>query len=965
MLRRSDITPPIKGKYFGKQAGRFRRRFLGQRIGQKIFLSYVLPLAISIVAGLVLPFVLWSYLGRAGADYAARVRFVESVKALRQAGADTQTQARSFVLYRDDAFRQQYLGARENYRVIYREVFDFVDKRQNRRLEQALQTASLNHRNWLRLEVNRAVRSAEVAALQKDRSPIGRERAERIARTFTTVDATFAKLIDTAEAYRRRQEAVARVTDVIRRVTAIALPIGAILLALLIGRSIALGVTRPLEELRRLTDQVEQGNPDALALAEQETLSLGMDGANDEIGDLQTSFRRMARTITQREAVLRTQNEALGGLNRRIEALLNATNDGILMLDRVGGFSLVNQRLAYLFGLEAEMLLDHTFSQAGSLLLSRFRKKAEVRARLNELLNDPEAIFEETFDIAEPMPRTLRIYSAPVRGEGDGEAPRELLGRIFVFRDVTRETTVDRMKTEFVSTVSHELRTPLTAIKGYVDLLVSGQTGEMNPVQTEFLTLVQQSTRRLTTLINDMLDISRIESGRVEIRQEFVDYVPLVQQTVRMMSREAEARRIRLEVAVLPENAPHLPLVSGDADRITQVLINLISNSIKYTPMEGEVKLSVEFENDFVTTCVSDNGIGISAEDQKRLFQKFFRADNSTTRDVGGTGLGLAITKAILEKLNGSIWVESELGEGSRFYFTLPTAQNEARVGGGTSPRDSGSSGEVPAAGTRLALSIDGDVGALHRLGHELRRVGFVTANAATLTEALRRARDLRPDIITLDILSPGIDGFAVLRALRSDLSTRAYPVVLLALNLMDGRSEARDNCAFLSRDQIPAQLSSLLAKGLDPLPQIERLLVLVISDTEDLAEQVRRGLPVLENRAIHFVSAFSPEQANQLIGDLFPNLLVLDTNVASGRDLGEWVYQVKRRRPAARMPIILITDEPALEDGVVPLPAFGEASLPLSSLPLLLADQVARHKSLHSPQEVVSSVPLTGAKKG
>ncbi len=346
-------------------------------------------------------------------------------------------------------------------------------------------------------------------------------------------------------------------------------------------------------------------------------------------------------------------------------AVLNATNDGIVMLDRGGGFSLVNQRFADLFGLESDVLLDQTFEQAGPLFLARFKDARAVRARMRELLPDPEATADETYEIVEPEHRVLRLYSAPVRGEAG-----DLLGRIFVFRDVTRETAVDRIKTEFTSVVSHELRTPLTAIQGYVDLMLGGQTGEINELQREFLTIVQGNTGRLTALITDMLDISRIESSRVGVRRDRVDYGKIVRETARTLAHEARAK----DIALAAEVPPGLPPVTGDADRIAQVLMNLLSNAIKYTPPGGRVTVTVEPADTIVTTCVADTGIGISAQDQQRLFQKFFRADNSTTREAGGTGLGLAITKAILERLHGSIWAESEPGKGSRFFFTLPAA---------------------------------------------------------------------------------------------------------------------------------------------------------------------------------------------------------------------------------------------------------------------------------------------------
>jgi PAS domain S-box-containing protein len=463
----------------------------------------------------------------------------------------------------------------------------------------------------------------------------------------------------------------------------------AFLLALLIGRSISLGVTRPLEALTRATEEIsrEQKGGSAAASAALLLDSLEDDAPDDEVGDLQRAFGRMARTIGQREAVLRAQNQALGALNRRVEAVLNATNDGIVLVSQNGGFSVVNQRAGDLLGLDPEILLDQTFAQGAPLLFGRFKEAGAARERFQELLPDGQSVADETFELAaDGQQRVLRVYSAPVRdGEvaassngssGDAAATLPpagagLMGRIFVFRDVTRETVVDRMKTEFIGVVSHELRTPLTAIKGYVDLMLAGQTGPVTPLQTEFLGIVQSSTARLSALINDMLDISRIESGRIEVKHDAVDFGVVAHEVVATLRHEAEAKQIALTLDVPPD----LPPVSGDADRITQVLLNLISNAIKYTPARGRVRVSVEAtRNSFVTTCVEDTGIGIAPDDQARVFQKFFRADNSLTREASGTGLGLAITRAIIEKLNGSIWVESEPGQGSRFFFTLPTA---------------------------------------------------------------------------------------------------------------------------------------------------------------------------------------------------------------------------------------------------------------------------------------------------
>lgn len=619
----------------------------GQRIAHKILLGYAIPLAVLVVAGVLVPAALSAILGRVAREYQRNARFVDQAQLLSRAAADSETYLRFYLIYGDDESQKQYRDSRENYQFHFNSVARFAAS--DPALARSLNATDAAYRKWLGNTSRTPVGASDMA-----KNNAARESRE----AFRRVRLRFRLFVEQAKQRREDFLPRAQAAERLRFTFSLVGPVAALLLALAIGRSISLGVTRPLETLTRGTEALERG---------QSPLAYGDGGEepDDEVGDLKRAFARMARTIGQREAILRAQNEALGALNRRVEAVLNTTNDGIVMLDQGGGFSVVNQRLADLFGVDADVLLDQTFEQAGPLLVGRFKNNALVRARIAELLPDPEAIADETYEIVEPEYRVLRVFSAPVRGEAG-----DLLGRIFVFRDVTRETAVDRMKTEFMSVVSHELRTPLTAIKGYVDLMVSGQTGPLGELQHEFLTIVQSNTSRLNALINDMLDISRIESGRVEVQRAVVDYGKIVRETMQTLAQQAESKSIELS-APLPDA---LPPVSGDADRIAQVLVNLLSNALKYTPPGGQVQVSVEPADTFVTTCVADNGIGIGPEDQQRLFQKFFRADNSTTREAGGTGLGLAITKAILEKLRGSIWVESEAGQGTRFFFTLPTA---------------------------------------------------------------------------------------------------------------------------------------------------------------------------------------------------------------------------------------------------------------------------------------------------
>jgi signal transduction histidine kinase len=218
----------------------------------------------------------------------------------------------------------------------------------------------------------------------------------------------------------------------------------------------------------------------------------------------------------------------------------------------------------------------------------------------------------------------------------------------------------------FVSVVSHELRTPLTAILGYAHLL--GRIDELSPTQQECVDVIQANVARQMDLINDLTDISRLETGQLTLSPEPLSFPALVQEVVQSARIEIERKRLRLQVQI-PEE---LPSVYADRKRILQVLGNLVSNAYKYTREEGEIAISAHVSDGHLQVDVRDNGVGISNQDQKRLFTRFFRADNALRDQVGGTGLGLVIAKSFVELHGGTMWVESKLDIGSTFSFTLP-----------------------------------------------------------------------------------------------------------------------------------------------------------------------------------------------------------------------------------------------------------------------------------------------------
>jgi signal transduction histidine kinase/GGDEF domain-containing protein len=242
---------------------------------------------------------------------------------------------------------------------------------------------------------------------------------------------------------------------------------------------------------------------------------------------------------------------------------------------------------------------------------------------------------------------------------------------------------VDAMKSEFVSVASHELRTPLAAIKNAVQLMLSGKTGEINENQSKFLSMAERNINRLTNILNDLLSLSRIESGKIELNFQNVALKRIIELTASSLRPQADVKSIQIEVGV-PEQ---LPAVYGDPEKIEQILTNLIGNSIKFTAEGGKILITAkplpkEKEGgygDRVAVSVKDTGIGIPPEHLESIFEKFHQVESSLHRSVSGTGLGLAITKGLVEAHQGKIWAESEVEKGSTFTFTLPISEGERR----------------------------------------------------------------------------------------------------------------------------------------------------------------------------------------------------------------------------------------------------------------------------------------------
>jgi two-component system phosphate regulon sensor histidine kinase PhoR len=345
------------------------------------------------------------------------------------------------------------------------------------------------------------------------------------------------------------------------------------------------------------------------------------------------------------------QQEAERQIKTQQEALFNSMAEGLLLLDESGRIQMANRAFGDLFGITTEV---------------RARTIMEA-LRLHELAGAVETLGKEKpaieyeLKLTRPNERWLQVTGAAIFN-GTGERH----GTILVFHDLTRLKRLENARKEFVANVSHELRTPLSLIKGYVETLLDG--AKDNPeVASKFLQTIDRNAERLKLLIEDLLTISELESGRMKLNSQAVSLRLVLEKVVADFKGRAEAKRVTLR-----DKVPNLRL-RADPDRLEQVLGNLIDNAIKYGRPEGSVIIGARpVEAGLIEVSVEDDGPGIPADALERVFERFYRVDKARSREQGGTGLGLSIVKHIVQSHGGRVWAKSEVGHGTTFYFTLP-----------------------------------------------------------------------------------------------------------------------------------------------------------------------------------------------------------------------------------------------------------------------------------------------------
>jgi len=431
--------------------------------------------------------------------------------------------------------------------------------------------------------------------------------------------------------------------------------LGASLLILAIAAAIS------LISFRMFAARVDRLKRFSRRLAEGDFRPLAPEGSRDELSELTDALNEMAASM---DRTIRS----LSGERNQSSAILRSMVEGVAVVDAQERIVFSNRAFSEILNLDAAAI-------EGRPLIEVIRNTA-LLGLIRRALNGEEGL-QTDIAMGFVQPRTFAITATPVQALDPGAAgssiappvPEKPSGAVVVLHDVTELRRLERVRQDFVANVSHEFKTPLTAIQGFAETLLSGAM-EDSRSNRRFLEIIRDHAVRLARLTNDLLKLARIEAGKLEVEFFPVQLIEVIERSAETTLLKASQKQIAIEVDV----PPGLPMVRGDASLLRDVLQNLIDNAIQYTPEGGRIQVNAAIGARDVVVCVSDTGIGIPLVDQERIFERFYRVDAARSREAGGTGLGLSIAKHIVEAHGGRLWVESEVGRGSKFFFSVPLA---------------------------------------------------------------------------------------------------------------------------------------------------------------------------------------------------------------------------------------------------------------------------------------------------
>lgn len=553
------------------------------------------------------------------------------------------------------------------------------------------------------------------------------------------------------------------------------------------------------------------------------------------------------RYLATRGALL----ERLEAAAARHAATLDSAFDAIITLNPSGSIETLNPAAERMFGWRAQdlvrrdvgVLIDLADNGEGSFLDRLGASQGALADGLLRELNGKR--------------RDGQAFAADVAlGAMDLPTGRHVVA---VVRDITERRRVAEMKDAFVSTVSHELRTPLTSIAGSLGLLAGGAGGELPDKAARLIGIAHSNSQRLVRLINDILDVEKLESGKLIMAMSPLDLREIASRSIEGVRGYADQLGVSLSLGE-GDPAP----VRGDADRLIQVVTNLLSNAAKFSPAGGEVAVTVNPEARIARLSVIDHGPGIPDEFRARIFGKFAQADSTDTRAKGGTGLGLAIAREIAERHGGRLWFESAEGDGATFHLDLPLDLPEPAGGRGVG---------------RILICED-DPDAARVLAEMVAQEGYDADVAATARDALTMARAGRYALGLVDLHLPDADGVSLIRALKAGEDTRAMPVIVVSGDVARGKVRGRslEVADWMEKPVDPSRLRlavQALARA-DAKP-----FVLHVDDDRDILEVTRQALTSVEVRGVESLA-----EAREALRDRRPDLVILDLGLPDGHGL-------------------------------------------------------------------------------
>jgi PAS domain S-box-containing protein len=590
----------------------------------------------------------------------------------------------------------------------------------------------------------------------------------------------------------------------------------------------------PIRNLARRATLIEHGDFGGRSYA----------GGIGEIWTLHNAFILMGNAIADREHRL---SEALV----RHQALFDSAIDAIITINESGSIESLNPAAERLFGYSAEAILHRHIM----VLLPSDTEQASLRDLRRALLG---------------LGRVREIEARRADGStfpADVSLSEMRLGRrrvlVAIVRDASERKRIDQMKNEFVSTVSHELRTPLTSIAGSLGLLSGGAAGQLSDTAQRLISIAHRNSQRLIRLINDILDLEKIEAGKLTFARAPVAVGDLAVEAIEANQAFAHDHGVRVVFDRIGTEAN----VTGDHDRLMQVVTNLLSNAVKFSPRGGEVRISVTRREDMIRLTVADQGPGIPTEFRPRMFTKFAQADSSDARNKGGTGLGLAVAREIVQRHGGTLSFDTEIGRGTAFHVDLPAAEPAV------APSDGASPAEI------LVVEDDRDTAAV--LHDMLVRSGFSVAIASTANGAQAAAASERK-VIMVDLGLPDSDGISLIRALRASEPTRRTPIIVVTARKRDeaGGAEA-DALEVLDWIEKPVDLARLREAMDMAIGPADSARILHVEDDPDVRDLVAQALA--HTGTIHIHSAATLAEAEAAIARFDFDVVILDMSLPDG----------------------------------------------------------------------------------